>query len=51
MGLTVTARGRHLVETVRRQRTDRLAHALAKLSPASREAIRAAIDALNELDA
>ncbi|WP_243040915.1 MarR family winged helix-turn-helix transcriptional regulator [Dyella sedimenti] len=51
VGLMVTARGRATVEARRKQLTDRLAQALAELSPASFEAIRAAIPALNELDA
>ncbi|WP_114238468.1 MarR family winged helix-turn-helix transcriptional regulator [Dyella sp. C9] len=51
VGLQLTPQGHAMVETMRRQRTDRLAQALAKLPPASREAIRAAIPALNELDA
>ncbi|RDI98265.1 MarR family transcriptional regulator [Dyella solisilvae] len=51
VGLMVTARGRHVVESMRRQRTDRLAQAIGQLPPASRDAIRAAIDALNQLDA
>jgi DNA-binding MarR family transcriptional regulator len=51
VGLTLTAHGQATMEAMRKQRTDRLAQGLSQLSPASRDAIRAAIAALNELEA
>jgi DNA-binding MarR family transcriptional regulator len=49
VGLVVTEKGRHVVETLRRQRMDWLAARLAKLSPEARQAIRNAIAPLDEL--
>lgn len=51
VGLAITTSGRALIHAKRKQRTDRLAQALARLSPESLDAIRSAIPALNELDA
>jgi DNA-binding MarR family transcriptional regulator len=51
VGLVVTAKGRSMIETLRRRRIDSLALALARLSNESREAIRHAITALNEIGA
>lgn len=51
VGLVVTPAGRSMIETMRKQRTDSLAQALARLSPESREAIGHAITALNEIGA
>ena len=50
VGLVATARGNDAIDAHRKRRTDRLAQALANLPPESRNAIRAAIPALNELD-
>ena len=51
VGLEITPAGHSVIETMRKQRTDSLAQALARLSPESREAIRRAIPALNEIGA
>ena len=51
VGLEVTPAGHAMLETMRKRRTDNLAQALARLSPESREAIRHAITALNEIGA
>ncbi|WP_236585282.1 MarR family winged helix-turn-helix transcriptional regulator [Dyella sp. EPa41] len=50
VGLVATAQGNDAIDAHRKRRTDRLAQALAKLPVESRNAIRAAIPALNELD-
>lgn len=50
VGLVATVQGHALIEAHRKRRADRLAQALAKLPLSSRDAIRAAIPALNELD-
>lgn len=50
VGLVATAQGNDAIEAHRQRRTDRLAQALAKLPATSRDAIRMAIPALNELD-
>lgn len=51
VGLEITPAGHSMIETMRKQRTDSLAQSLARLSPESREAIRHAITALNEIGA
>lgn len=51
VGLEITPAGHSMIETMRKRRTDSLAQALASLSPESREAIRHAIPALNEIGA
>jgi DNA-binding MarR family transcriptional regulator len=49
VGLLVTSKGRASLEASRRRKRDWLANRLASLSPAARQAIRRAIDALNEI--
>ena len=48
-GLSVTPAGLRKLETIRRQRNDWLAARLAKLTPAEREALAAAAEALARL--
>lgn len=50
VGLVATAQGIGAIDAHRKRRIDRLAQALARLPTKSRDAIRAAIPALNELD-
>jgi len=50
VGLIATRQGNDAIDAHRKRRTDRLAQALANLPAESRDAIRAAIPALNELD-
>lgn len=50
VGLIATTQANDAIEAHRKRRTDRLAQALANLPAESRNAIRAAIPALNELD-
>ncbi|RAO77866.1 MarR family winged helix-turn-helix transcriptional regulator [Dyella jiangningensis] len=50
VGLVATRQGNDAIDAHRKRRTDRLAQALANLPAESRNAIRAAIPALNELD-
>ena len=49
IGLTVTEKGRAMIETLRRNRTDWLTRRIAELSPESRRALRDAIGPLGEL--
>ena len=51
VGLVVSASGQAMIEAMRKRRIDSLTHALAQLSPESRESIRQAITALNEIGA
>jgi DNA-binding MarR family transcriptional regulator len=51
VGLVVTESGQAMIQAMRKRRTDSLAHALSQLSPESRESIRQAIAALNEIGA
>ena len=50
VGLVVTPHGRALIEAKRKRRTDQLVRALAQLSPAARNTLRAAIPALNDIE-
>ena len=49
VGLTVTGKGRRIIETLRLRRRDWLANQLSMLSPAGRRAIRNAIGPLGEI--
>jgi DNA-binding MarR family transcriptional regulator len=49
IGLVATEKGREIVETLRRNRTDWLTRRIAELSPESRRALRDAIMPLGEL--
>lgn len=49
VGLVVTGKGRKAIDAIRKQRTDKLAQALAKLSPEARTAIGKAIAAMGEI--
>ena len=51
VGLTITDTGREALQAVRRRRTDWLAARLARLSPAARADLEAALEALASLDA
>jgi DNA-binding MarR family transcriptional regulator len=49
VGLLATEKGRAIIETLRRSRTDWLTRRIAELSPESRRAIRDAIGPLGEI--
>jgi DNA-binding MarR family transcriptional regulator len=49
VGLLVTAKGRTSLEASRRRKRDWLAGRVATLSPASRQSLRRALNALNEI--
>lgn len=50
VGIVVTARGRELIDAKRKWRADQLVKALTQLTPEAREALRAAIPALNDIE-